>query len=299
MNDTSIPNATISTNNTVNVTNISSTLATVITTANVVTSNITNTTSNGTTPTALMGPRSPLTFPTWFRVGLVIVGVLTLFGNGLVVYLIITRRRLHTKTNFMVISLAVSDLLVGAGIIPSFLACMYVKCDNLLAKLFYDAFLFVSVCNLCCITFDRFLAVTRPLRYHTKITRKAVITMIVISWIVPSIVSLVPVTWLYTDTNLEAQQTNNKIFYTLQVVVFMFCPCLIMLIAYVVIFNIAWKQTRHIRHVIRSVSKAGTGPRSNSIPTTATKEAKATLKVFGKFNLWKFFRVYNHSHATI
>jgi uncharacterized membrane protein len=143
---------------------------------------------------------------------LVIVAVLTVFGNGIVVYFIITKHRLHTKTNFMVISLAVSDLLVGTCIIPSFLACMYVSCDNLLAKLFYDGFLFVSVCNLCCITFDRFLAVTRPLRYHTKITRKAVISMIAISWIVPSIVSIVPVSWLYTDTNLEDQTTNNKIF---------------------------------------------------------------------------------------
>ncbi|XP_028407920.1 trace amine-associated receptor 13c-like, partial [Dendronephthya gigantea] len=224
---------------------------------------------------------SPPAFPVWIKVGLVIVGVLTIFGNGLVIYLIATRHRLRTKTNFMVVSLAVSDLLVGTCIIPSFLACMYVTCDNLLAKLFYDAFLFVSVCNLCCITFDRFLAVTRPLRYHMKITRKSVIAMIMFSWIVPSIASLVPVAWLYTDTSIENQMEDNKIFYTLQVVLFMFFPCLIMLIAYVVIFNIAWKQTRHMRQVMRSVSNVGTGPRSNSIPTSSTREAKATLKVFG------------------
>ena len=273
---------------TLNSTTLATTLGPLITTANVIASNITNiftnntnTNSNQTEPL----PPSPPTFPIWFRVGLVIVGVLTLFGNGLVVYLIITRRRLHNNTNFMVISLAVSDLVVGSCIIPSFLACMYVECDNLLSKLFYDAFLFVSVCNLCCITFDRFLAVTRPLRYHMKITRKAVITMIVVSWIVPSIVSLVPVTWLYSDTNPESQTTNNKIFYTIQVAVFMFCPCLIMLIAYFVIFNIAWKQTRHIRRVMRSVSSVSTGPRPNGIPTSATREAKATLKVFGKFNV--------------
>ncbi len=271
-----------------NMTNLTSTTVatTIMTTVNIIASNmsnLTNITANATSPAAPIPP-SPPEFPIWLKVGLVIVAVLTVFGNGVVVYFIITKHRLHTKTNFMVISLAVSDLLVGTCIIPSFLACMYVSCDNLLAKLFYDGFLFVSVCNLCCITFDRFLAVTRPLRYHMKITRKAVISMIAISWIVPSIVSIVPVSWLYTDTNLEDRTTNNKIFYTLQVVVFMFCPCLIMLIAYAVIYNIAWKQTRHIRHVIRSVSSVSSGPRSNSIPTNSTREAKATLKVFGKLN---------------
>ena len=268
-----------------NFTNITTTLAPLMntTTKYMTTLNVSNTTTDAATQSAPL-PQAPPEFPLWFKIGLVIVGVLTLFGNGLVVYLIITRNRLRTKTNFMVISLAVSDILVGTGIIPSFLACMYVECDNLLSKLFYDAFLFVSVCNLCCITFDRFLAVTRPLRYHMKITRKAVISMMVVSWIVPSIVSLVPVTWLYSNTSKEAQDTNNKIFYTLQVVVFMFFPCLIMLIAYAVIFKIAWKQTRNIQHVIRSVSSVGSGPRTNSIPTASTREAKATLKVFGK---WK------------
>ena len=270
-----------------NLTSSTTMLTPLVTTINMMRSelsNITNTTTSATTTEMGPAPSAAPVFPLWFKVGLVIVGVLTIFGNGTVMYFIISKHRLRTKTNFMVISLAVSDLLVGTCIIPSFLACMYVSCDNLLSKLFYDAFLFVSVCNLCCITFDRFLAVTRPLRYHMSITRKTVISMIVVSWIVPSIVSLVPVTWLYSNTNLDDQMTNNKIFYTLQVVVFMFCPCLIMLITYAVIYNIAWKQTRTIRHVIRSVSSVGnTGQRTNAVPSNSTREAKATLKVFGKF----------------
>ena len=273
-----------------NISNITSstTMAPLITTLGMMTSSISNmsntsnTSANGTTPMAMPAPAAPV-FPLWFKVGLVIVGVLTIFGNGVVVYFILSKRGLRTKTNFMVISLAVSDLLVGTCIIPSFLACMYDTCNDLLSKLFYDAFLFVSVCNLCCITFDRFLAVTRPLRYHMSVTRKAVISMIVVSWVVPSVVSLVPVTWLYSNTNEDDQLTNNKIFYTLQVVVFMFCPCLIMLIAYAVIYNIAWRQTRNIRQATRSVSNVSSGTRSNGIPANSTREAKATLKVFGKF----------------
>lgn len=264
--------------------NLSSTLGPLVTTAfDTIACNTNNFTANSTRSTVSV-PQNPPEFQLWFKIGLVIIGVLIIFGNGIVVYFIVTRPRLHTKTNVMVISLAVSDIVVGLGIVPSFLACMYVtSCDNLLSKLFYDAFLLVSVCNLCCITFDRFLAVTRPLRYHMKITPKAVIIMIALSWIVPSIVSLVPVTWLYTNTNAEAQKMNNKIFYALQVIVFMFLPCLMMLIVYAVIYSIAYKQKKNIQHVIRSVSSVGNLSTARSMSASSPGEARATLKVFGKF----------------
>lgn len=246
--------------------------------ASTIASNMTNGTNTTSPPVERAAPPGP---PLYLKIGLIIIMTMAVFGNAMVVYFITTRRRLRTKTNFMVVSLALSDLFVGLAIIPSYLACMYVKCDNNLSKLFYDGFLFVSVCNLCCITFDRFLAVTRPLRYHAKMTKRKVLVMIALSWIVPSLVSLAPVGWQYTDTGLEAVTRNNKIFYTLQVVVFMFFPCLIMLVAYAVIFNIAWKQTKHINRVLSSVNLAANNNRSVPIPTTSTREAKATLKVFG------------------
>lgn len=239
-----------------------------------------NGTMNHTNGTSGAGRGTPPGQTLAVKIALVVIAVIALFGNGMVVFLMTMRRRLRTKTNYMVVSLAISDLFVAIAIIPSFLTCMYVKCDNNLSKLFYDAFLFISVCNLCCITFDRFLAVTRPLRYHSKMTRPIVITMIIVSWIVPSVMSIIPVTWQYTDTSMEKVTLNNKIFYTVQVVVFMFFPCIIMLVAYAVIFNIAWKQTRHMRHIMSSLSRTNLSV-AQKIPNTTTREAKATLKVFG------------------
>ena len=153
-------------------------------------------------------------FPIWFQISVSLMTILSTLGNGIVIYLIVTRLHLRKKTNFLVCSLAVSDLLVGVILIPSFLVCMHFKCDYRLSKHFYDAFLFVSVCNLCCITFDRYLAVTRPLQYHVGIIQLPIKTMITLSWIVPSTVSFVPVIWSYSHTNTENQSVNNKIFYT-------------------------------------------------------------------------------------
>ena len=239
-----------------------------------------NTTNNILNETNATSTGSPPGQTLTIKISLIVIAVLVLIGNGLVIYLIATRRHLRTKTNLLVASLAVSDLVVGLTIIPSFLACMYVDCDTVLTKLFYDAFLFVSVCNLCCITFDRFMAITQPLKYHMTMTRKIVVVMVVVSWILPTVVSLIPATWLYTDTSPEAVVLNNKIFYTLQVVVFMFFPCLIMLVAYAVILKIAWKQSKHIRTVLSNLNQTR-NTTASSIPSATTTEAKATLKVFG------------------
>ena len=181
----------------------------------------------------------------------------------------------------MVSSLAVSDILVALVLIPSFLVCIYIKCDHRLLKIFYDGFLYVSVCNLCCITFDRYLAVTRPLKYHTRIIRLPVKTMITTSWILPITISLVPIIWSYSSTNIETQKVNNKIYYTIQVVLFMCCPCLIMLIAYAIIFNIASKKIQQIRREIQSGVITST-VYSNSISTSSAREGKASLRVFGE-----------------
>ena len=49
--------------------------------------------------------------------------VIVIIGNGLVIYLITTRRKLRTKTNWFVLSLAVADFGVGAIYFPSTFTC--------------------------------------------------------------------------------------------------------------------------------------------------------------------------------
>ena len=237
------------------------------------------TTNNGTTSSS---PDSLPYFPIWFQISASMITILITFGNGIIIYFIVTRRRLRKKTNFLVCSLAVSDLLVGMILTPSSLVCMHFECSYRLSKHFYDAFVSVSVCNLCCITFDRYLAVTRPLKYHTGIIQLPIKTMITISWIVPSTVSFMPVIWSYSNTNIENQSVNNKIFYTAQVLLFMICPCLLMLIAYVVMFTIVREKIQQIRGELQSaVITVCNISHANSTSTSSTREAKATLKVFG------------------
>lgn len=47
-----------------------------------------------------------------------IVNLLVVCGNLFVLYVLISQRSLHTATNFIVLSLTISDLLLGIVILP-------------------------------------------------------------------------------------------------------------------------------------------------------------------------------------
>ena len=72
----------------------------------------------------LWGPDLPSTTegatfesPTLFVV-LLAVSLITIFGNALVIIAVLRERALHTATNYFITSLAVSDILVGAVVMP-------------------------------------------------------------------------------------------------------------------------------------------------------------------------------------
>lgn len=211
-----------------------------------------------------------------FQILLYIIDVAIILGNSFVIWLVVRKKALHTVTNMLLVSLAISDLMVGLAVIPSFVACFHVKCDAVLAKMVYDYFLFVSVANLCAITVDRYTAVMHPLRYPNKMTPLAAIRVIAVAWVIPAILSILPVSWTYSNTSQENQEVANKVFYTIQVVFFVLTPCCLMLWAYYKIFKEAIKQARRIH------SETGYGSESiNGGRSLSPSEARNAIKVFG------------------
>ncbi|GIX94309.1 octopamine receptor 1 [Caerostris extrusa] len=89
--------------------------------------------------------------------------LITILGNTLIIAAVATTRRLRTVTNYFVVSLAVSDLLVGLLVMPfavvkevtdglwlfGQVACeLWVSLDVMLCT--------ASILNLCCISLDRY-----------------------------------------------------------------------------------------------------------------------------------------------
>ena len=117
---------------------------------------------------------------------------MTAAGNGSIIFLVCSKRRLHAKTNAFIISLAVADLGVGASVFPSEFSCEIVKTSHNSSsrcKINIDGirwlFGYASVTSLCSLVLDHYVAIVKPLNYLNFMSRGRVIQMIFVSWAIP------------------------------------------------------------------------------------------------------------------
>ncbi|KAJ3587193.1 hypothetical protein NHX12_010791 [Muraenolepis orangiensis] len=123
----------------------------------------------------------------------------TLLGNTLVCAAVTRFRHLRSKvTNFFVISLAVSDLLVAVLVMPwkavTEIAGFWpfgAFCDTWVA---FDIMCSTaSILNLCVISVDRYWAISSPFRYERKMTPRLAFVMISVAWTLSVLISFIPV----------------------------------------------------------------------------------------------------------
>ena len=149
---------------------------------------------------------------TWFWVLGWFLSILTMAGNGFVIFLVCRKRQLRTKSNAFVVSLAVADFFVGMIAVPSRFFCeMTSECSFQgplragLLVLFVRVFVvYASGTNLCSLVLERYMAVVKPLKYLTFMKRRRVIQMVSISWGIPFIFTVIVSSIRFNDKKIPS-----------------------------------------------------------------------------------------------
>ncbi|XP_064871497.1 trace amine-associated receptor 13c-like [Oncorhynchus nerka] len=187
-----------------------------------------------------------------------LISAVTVFLNILVIISISHFKQLHTTTNLLIFSLAVSDLLVGLIVIPVVTVALMESCwdfgEYFCVFQIYITFLCTSLSlgNLVLISIDRYVAVCDPLLYHSKITTTRMMCCISITWccciiyraaIIKNFVNvLVPGRCLKECFIVEGITWGNII----DLVITMVVPCSVIITLYVKIFVVARSQARNV-----------------------------------------------------
>ncbi|XP_028451997.1 histamine receptor H2b [Perca flavescens] len=220
--------------------------------------------------------------------------ILTIGGNVLVCLAVGLSRRLWRIANCFVVSLAVTDLLLGLLVLPfsatlelrsgkwplgGALCNIYVSLDVMLCT--------SSILTLLAISVDRYLAISAPLSYSRRVTPLRVTLAMIAIWALSLAVSFVPIHlgWNTADYRVQhldwgiGEEDNeghycqfewNNNYVLIYAFSSFYLPLLLMCGMYLCIFRVAREQVRRIRAATPSFARAAS-------TAAVAREHKATV----------------------
>jgi len=192
-----------------------------------------------------------------------------IFGNACVVAAVALERSLHTVANYLVGSLAVTDLTVSVLVLP--MAALYQVLNRwTLGQSLCDVFISLdvlcctsSILHLCAIALDRYWAITDPIDYVNKRTPRRAAVLIGVTWLVGFSVSIPPMLgWRSAEdrANPDACTISQDPGYTIYSTFGAFyIPLVLMLVLYGRIFKAARFR---IRKTVKRTETAKVSDRS-------------------------------------
>ncbi|XP_038067156.1 substance-P receptor-like [Patiria miniata] len=163
---------------------------------------------NNTEPTTGIGK--------WVCHLLIAEGVIGVLGNLLVCFVVLRVKFLHTMTNYLLVNLAVADMMaclesIVNGLIyyedckiidyvPKTFGGRFFSCRFLQSHFLEMALSYASAYNLCVVTLERYVALVHPLQYARKLTATRMKTLIGLIWVISFLFSL-PLLFILKSSN--------------------------------------------------------------------------------------------------
>ncbi|XP_044072127.1 trace amine-associated receptor 4-like [Siniperca chuatsi] len=211
--------------------------------------------------TSCRKPKPPRSEAALLYILLFFISLLTAALNLLVIISISHFRQLHSPTNLLLLSLAVSDFLVGLLVIPVEIlmtGTCWILGDLMCALYFFLPVILISasVGNMVLISVDRYVAICDPLHYAARITEKVVTVSVCGCWICSVFYSI----FLLYDHLKEPGRYNScygecmvNIAGDVDLVVTFIIPIAVIVILYMRVFMVAVSQARAMRSHIAAV----------------------------------------------
>lgn len=206
---------------------------------------------------------------------LLVLSFLIIAINILVLVLFVRRRHLRTKTNLLLVSLSVSDLMMGLVGIPMNTACNALIGDPSFSGLCITSaavyrFIAVStIFHILMITSERYVSVIYPFKYMSTVTKKRTVTLITSVWAFSLFMALIQLAWQKFDHFTSRNPTKLRwglIYNIIGIVICLLLPLLLMVYFYVRMFNVIHHQAQQIRK-LNMVQQACGGHRGKQLDT--------------------------------
>ena len=218
--------------------------------------------------------------------GVTAVIILTVCGNLLVIISISHFKQLHTPTNFLILSLATADMMVGVTVLPIQLIhsglCMQM---NRVFCYFYQLcsfhFTFLSIYNVSLISLDRLYALSYPFQYSNNVTFKLVSTIICLNWSTSFCYNLAFIYFNGPGTVLCLGECNlvvSGLWASIDLFFVFILPCSVILLSYMKIFVMVRKHAKSI-NLARGKHTSGNAKNGECAPKASERKAATTLGI--------------------
>ncbi|XP_034157730.1 trace amine-associated receptor 13c-like [Pangasianodon hypophthalmus] len=215
------------------------------------------------------------------------VVLLTVCGNLLIIISVFHFKQLHTPTNMLVLSLAVSDFLIGAFVMPLMLSWTIESCwifGRGFCTIFWliDGFLTVlSIYNIALIAVDRYLALSNPFLYTNTVSSRTMCIVIYSNLLVCVVYNTAFYYFNGTFTSFvmcpgECFLFLNEVWSVIDLVYSFIFPLSVIIILYTRVFVIAKKHATAIRELNNH-----TQPKTQKITSHSMKSERKAAKVLG------------------